>query len=309
MSKVKITEIKHDVFGNCVKLENGLVELCATLDFGPRILHFSLSGKENMMYNDLEKKPIDKPFEIYGGESQIMYGGHRVWLSPEIVPRCYHPDNLPVSCERQDNGVILKSPVEEHTRIRKIMDIYMADDLPEVKIDHTIVNEGLWEIELGVWCVTMLAAGGRAVIPMPDAKTGFLPNRIISLWDYTEMNDKRIYWGRDFITVTQDIKIINPAKIGLNNEAGWAAYFNKGQVFIKSFEPEINGVFPDNGCCYESYVNGLMLESETLSGIELLAPGDSISHCEEWEIHESDFIPKNDENEIRREMEKYLYNQ
>jgi len=306
MSKLKINEVRYDVFGNCLVLENGLIELTVALDYGPRILRFSLRGKENMFYNDYEKKPLGDELEIYGGERSILYGGHRIWLSPEILPRCYHPDNLAVTVEKHENGLILKGAVEKHTGIQKIMDIAVTEDAPEIKIDHTIVNHGLWEIELGVWCITMLEKGGKAIIPMPDTKTGLLHNRNISLWDYSDMSDSRVYWGKNYITLTQNPKISQPFKLGLNNEAGWGAYFNKGQVFLKFFEPELNAVFPDNGCCYESYTNDFMLESETLSGIDLLGPGDSISHAEDWEIYEAKDVPGRDENEIKEIMAKYL---
>ena len=306
MSKVKLTEIVHGVFGNCVKLENGFAELVVTLDFGPRILHFSLYEKENMFYTDPQKKPLDKAFEVFEGDQHILYGGHRIWLSPEIVPRCYHPDNLPCETEKQENGIIVKSAIEKYNGIQKIMDIIMSEDSPEVKIDHTIINHGLWEIELGVWCVTMLAPGGKEILPMPCKKTGLLSNRNISLWDYSDMSDERVYWGKDYITLSQNPKIAQPFKLGFNNEAGWGAYFNKGQVFIKFYEPEINGSFPDNGCSYETYTNDFMLETETLSGVELLATGDSISHEEEWRIYEADCAPGGNENEIRGIMGKYL---
>ena len=307
MSNVEIIKCKSDTFGNCVKLTNGIAELMVTLDFGPRIIHFSLCGKENMFYNDLEKKPLGEKLDIYQGEQMKLYGGHRIWLSPEILPRCYYPDNSPVTYETTENGIIVSGPVEKFTNIQKTMNITMFPGVPDVNIDHTIINCGVWDIELSVWCITMMDKGGKAIIPMPARNTELLPNRNISLWDYSEMNDERIYWGKDFITLAQDSNIDKPFKLGLNNEAGWGAYFNKGQVFFKFFEPVLNGVYPDNGCSYEAYTNNTMLEIESLSEVELIAPGDCLSYAEEWEIYEADIIPSNDENEIRDAVNKYVY--
>ena len=51
MSQLKTGKFRHEVFGDCLKLENNHIELVAALEFGPRILHLSLRGKENIFYN------------------------------------------------------------------------------------------------------------------------------------------------------------------------------------------------------------------------------------------------------------------
>jgi len=307
MSVLTYEETVHEAFGNCLRISNGAAELAVSLDFGPRILHYSLPGKENMLYNDPEKKPLGDPLETYGGDQCVLYGGHRIWISPEILPRCYHPDNVPVEYEKRENGVIIKGAVEKFTGIQKIMNIDMGSDSSAVRIDHTIINHCVWEIELGVWCVTMFAPGGKEVIPMPNKATGLLHNRNISLWDYTDMSDKRIRWGRDFITLTSDINAAQPFKLGLNNDAGWGAYFNRGQVFFKFFDPVVNGILPDNGCNFESYTNNFMIEIESLSDVRILAPGGTISHAEEWALYAADAAPGDNENEIRGAVDRYLY--
>ena len=96
MSGIEISKIKHEVFGNCMKMSNGIIELWITLDFGPRVIHFSRIGKENVFCEDKKMSPIGEPYEVYGGELSKLYGGHRLWVSPEILPRCYYPDNKPV---------------------------------------------------------------------------------------------------------------------------------------------------------------------------------------------------------------------
>ena len=306
---VQITEIRNEVFGNCLRLENGIIELEVSLDFGPRILHFSLKGKENMFYNDLEKTALKDSVAFYGDEQLRLYGGHRIWISPEVVPRCYHPDNLPVTYKKTENGVIVSGPIEEHTNIQKIMKITVYPDKPEVGIDHSITNHSLWDIEFAVWCITIMDAGGKTVIPIAnkaEKSAAFLPNRNISLWEYTAMNDKRVYWGKDYITINQQPGFEKPFKIGVNNDSGWGAYFNKGQVFLKFFTPIENGILPDNGCNYEVYANNLMLEMETLGEMEILAPGETVSHMEEWEIYESGYMPGTDEDEITKEINKFL---
>lgn len=306
MNKIVISNVVDDIFGNCVKMTNGIIELMVTVDFGPRVIHFSTVGRENMFFMDKEKKPLGDFLEIYKGDVHRLYGGHRIWAGPEVMPRCYHPDNLPVACRQVENGMEFTAAVEKENAIQKSMTITLEPDKPFVDISHSIENLGAWEIEFAPWCITMLDKGGKEIMPQPDRKTGYLHNRNFSLWDYSQMNDDRVYWGKEFITIRQDSTKANPFKLGYNNEAGWAAYFNKGQLFFKFFETAIDGLYPDNGCCYETYTNDVMLEVETLGEIQIVAPNETVVHVEQWELYEESAVPSNDENEIKNIISKYI---
>jgi len=305
LSKVSITPYSDANWGNCVKMANGIIELLVTVDFGLRVIHLSRVGKENMLYQDLSRSTLGEKHKEYDDHLKL-YGGHRQWVSPEVMPRCYYPDSYPVKWEAKDNSARFTAPVETFNNIQKIIEITVIEDEPAVQLEHIIKNAGAWDIEFAHWCITMLDKGGKEIIPMPKRSTGFLANRNISLWDYSEMNDERVYWGKDFITLTQNPNKDNIFKLGLNNEDGWAAYFNKGQVFIKYFDPVIGGYYPDNGCTFETYTNSNMLECETLSEIIILEPGEESSFTEEWELYEEDRIPSNDEKEIAGIINKYV---
>lgn len=306
MSKVEISQVKDENFGTCMRLTNGIVELLVTIDFGPRVISFSRVGMENVFFQDTKKAALGEPQEIYGGDVVKCYGGHRLWASPEVLPRCYYPDNFPVTCTEIENGMEFAAPVEKENNIQKIMRISLEEDNPSVQVEHVIKNCGVWEIELAPWCITQVASGAKEIIPIPNRETGLLMNRSLSFWDYTDMTDERVYWGKDYITLTQNPSIANPFKIGLNNEAGWGAVFNKGQLFIKFYSPVVDGLYPDNGCSYESYTNGEMLEVETLGEFVILSPEDSVTHIEEWELYEEKEVPTNDEKEIKALMSKYI---
>ena len=305
MGKASITEYQDTQWGKCVKMTNGIIELLVTVDFGPRVIHLSRIGKENMMYQDLSRSTLgDKQKEF--DDHLRLCGGHRLWISPEVMPRCYYPDCAPVEWEVSGDTATFTAPVEKFNNIQKIIGITIVEDEPAVEVEHIVKNLGAWDIEFAHWCITMLDKGGKEVIPMPKRATGYLANRNISLWDYSEMNDPRVHWGKDYITLTQDPAKTNPFKLGLNNEDGWAAYFNKGQVFIKYFDPVIDGYYPDNGCTFESYTNPAMLECETLSEFIRLEPGEESSFTEEWELHEAARVPSDDEAEIAKLIKPYV---
>ena len=301
-----ITNEKHAVFGNCVKMSNGLAELWVTTDFGPRVIHAGLCDKKNMLYQDNEMTPLGEMLDVYNGDIHKLYGGHRLWIAPEVLPRCYHPDNNPVTCELIPNGMRFIAPIEGKNNIRKSFSITMSENKAKVTLEHKVENTGQWDVELALWCITMMQSGGKAVMPFTKRKTGLLPNRHISLWDYAETNDSRVYWGKDFITLTQNEAMANPFKLGYNNEDGWAAYFNDGQLFVKHFKPTVGAEYPDNGCMFETYTNKSMLELETLGPLVTIAPNGNATHIEEWTFHNEPEIPSNNESEITKLMAKYI---
>ena len=147
---------------------------------------------------------------------------------------------------------------------------------------HTLRNCNRWDVELAAWGITVMAPGGKAIIPMPQGDPeALLPNTFISLWPYVTLSDGRIRFGSKYTLVQQDSKC-GPAKMGCNCEDGWIAYQNKGITFIKKYEHFVDAEYPDNGCSVECYTNDQMLEIETLSPLYQLAYGEEVQHTEVW---------------------------
>lgn len=302
-----ITKIKDDVFGNLIKISNGIIELCVTLDFGPRVIHFSRVGKENMFYQDKDMKTMGEKFDVFGGDIIKLYGGHRLWVSPENMPTCYYPDNQPVDFVENVNGDggTFTSPIEKFNNIQKIISITMSDN-DSVDICHTIKNCGAYTIKIAPWAITQLACGGKEIMPQPTTKTGYLHNRNYSFWDYAKMNDPRLYLGDKYMTLTQDTTNTDNFKMGYNNIEGFAMYVNLGQIFIKHTKPISNGNYPDSGCCFETYTNTEMLEMETLGELSLVEPESSVVLEEKWCVYHEEKVPSNDEAELKKLIEKYI---
>ena len=306
MSAITTSKEKHDIFGNLLVLTNGLVELKITTDFGPRIIHCSKPGLENIFYEDTDKLPLGDPQPEYEGEIIKLYGGHRLWISPEFLPSCYYPDNEPVTVKEIKNGVELISPVEKFNNIQKIIRITLDEKLPTVSLTHSIKNCGPFAIEIAPWTITMLSPGGVEIMPQTSTDCGLLPNRNFTLWSYSEMDDPRVTWGKNYLILRQDPKKENPFKFGYNNESGWAAYFNRKQLFVKFFEPELDGVYPDNGCCFETYTNSKIIEMESLGELQIIIPDATISHEETWEIYEADSAPELNDAAIEKALKNVI---
>lgn len=279
MKKTKIKKVSFQGWENCVELNSGDFKLIVTTDVGPRVIGGFLGNSENIF--QVDPKLAGKN----GGEEWVNYGGHRLWHSPETLERTYMPDNDKiVARELEDGGVGFYSPTENASGITKSIHIYPLGD-NRFRVEHFLRNDGVWDIEVAGWGISVMAPGGVAVIPQSNEhdKKGLLPTKFLSVWPYTDMNDSRITWGKDFILIHQDAKAKNPCKIGTNCEAGWTSYLNDGVAFTKHFDHFLDGEYPDNGCSVEVYTCAAMLELETLSPLYVLAPGDELLHVEEWD--------------------------
>jgi len=275
---------------NCIRVSNGEIELIAITEIGPRIIRYGFVGGENELLelSDQINMPTEDEWQIFGG--------HRLWHSPEFDGRTNIPDYQKSDFELIEDGFVISQPTEKNAFMKKTMTFTMNPD-GSINALHTIQNEGLWPVDLALWALTVMAPGGTAVFKNPCRDTGFLSNRTLSLWPYTKMNDSRVTWGDKYICLRQDPSAESNFKFGFPNEAGFAAYFNHGNMFIKKHVHLPSELYPDSNCSFETYTNPLILEMETLSPLITLQPGESEDHFERWELYKGIQFT-NDETEL-----------
>jgi hypothetical protein len=272
-------------------LQAGFLELDYLENAGPRILGLRYKGSANL-FASVPEISIPTPYGDYH-----YIGGHRLWYAPEAMPRSYVPDNDGVTITELSNGLLLQSKLESDTKIRKSIEIHLSPDLPQVSLKHTLENEGLWDVELAPWTITMFRLGGVAILPCQSEEVDMndlLPNRRISLWAYSKINDPRLLYYDDFICVSANSEM-SMLKIGTFNPRGWIAYWNDGVLFRKTFNVQSDDTYPDNGCNAEVYCDEHFIELESLAPLVKLSAGGSVSHTENWELYdrlEQDFIPE-----------------
>lgn len=288
MQKITYENLRYSNFGNCLKISNGVIEAIVTLDVGPRVIRFGLVGKENMLFEDTDrnmKNSGDVIEAVFGKGSEFYnYGGHRLWMSPEDMPLTYYPDNDPVQYEKIENGVLLTPPPQRINDVQVKIEISMPEGKNKLSLKHYITNIGDTTKTKSAWSLTVLGQGGLEIVPQPQNDTGLLPNRVLSLWPYTDLSDDRVFWGKKYITLRQDKEIASAFKIGINNLREWAAYINHGCMFIKRYKNNPAGNYPDFGTSFETYTNNFIIEMETIGEITNITPGSTIFHSEEWEI-------------------------
>ena len=272
-------KIDFEGWPNCIRLSNSEIELVITTDVGPRIIRCGFIKGQNLLYVSDEDRGKS------GGSQWRIYGGHRLWHSPEAMPRSYFPDNGSVGHKWDGKMLTVTQPVESTTGIIKEMEITLDQEKNHVTILHRLVNTNLWTIETSVWPVTAHAPGGRAIVPQEpyiDPADYLLPARPIVLWYYTRMNDPRWSWGEKYIEMKFDASCSSEQKIGILNKLGWAAYVCGEDVMIRRFDYQPDAKYEDYGCNNELYINGNFLEIETLGPVTRIIPGGSAEHTQRW---------------------------
>ena len=283
--------VEYKGWTKCVRLANDVVDLIITGDVGPRIIRFGLVGREN------EFKEFDDMMGRTGGDEWRIYGGHRLWHAPEEKPRTYYPDNDPVEIEEVGDVVRVTQPVESTTGIRKQMDVLLDATEAHVKVTHRLENTGLWAVELAPWALSVMAQGGKAVIPFPPRAShedSLLPTNTLALSAYTDMSDPRWTWGEKYLMLQQDPKATHPQKIGVMVPDGWAACVRDEHLFVKKFTTVEGARYPDMGCSVETFTNADFIELESLGPLTALLPGTSVEHVEDWYLFDGVSEPEND---------------
>lgn len=278
---IHIEKTPYAGWPNAYRLANASVELIITGDVGPRIVAFGFAGEENEFHqipDDLGKT---------GGDTWRIYGGHRFWYAPETLDRTYFPDNSPIQVDALPDGLRLVQPVEPVTGMRKTIEIRLPSDEPVVRLRHLLTNTGPTAIQAAPWALTVLHAGGVAILPHPPRShwpEPLLPSHTLTLWGYTRMADPHWTWGDRFILFRPDEQLSEPQKVGMWNTTGWMAYARAGKLFVKHFAAPGEGDYPDLNCNTEMWANNQSLELETLGPLRCLQPAESVDHEEVWSL-------------------------
>jgi len=307
---VKFTEESYKNFGKCIVMDNGICTVKITVDVGPRVIYYALNGMENMLKEDINRDTVRDSSELHDffgtDENWYIYGGHRLWTSPEAWPNSYTPDNSPVRYEINGNTITLTPELRTKVGEGHVMTVTLSETSADLKIGHKVTNISQGELTLAPWCLTVMDKGGVEVVPQCRKKTGLLSNRRLVIWEYTDVNDERYYLSNDYITLKQTDKE-KSFKVGFNNEDGWGAYLNKGQLFVKRFDFDESAEYPDYGCNYETFTDPFIMEIETLGALKTLKPDEFIEHEERWSLKACDdsFDPRNNE-EIDAFVKKHI---
>jgi hypothetical protein len=273
----------------CAQYSNGTIDLLVPKHFGPRVLFAGFKGGKNM-FGVVPDVSLKTPFGLWK-----IHGGHRLWTAPEIMPDTYYPDNDDVLIEERGRDLVV-SQSQRKINIRKEI-VLSFQGKNKVKVTHNVYNTGSQPKEFAVWALSLMRTGGFAIVPQStekEDKGGFLPNRNIVLWTYTDVADKRFKPTPKFYFVKQG-DAPKPFKVGQRIPLGWAAYCNGGDLFVKRFKFEPGQTYPDFQSNVEIYSCGKFLEVETISPLATIDGGNVHTYVETWEFYKNKKIAFGDE--------------
>jgi hypothetical protein len=284
-----LERISYHGWEDAYRISNGTVDLVVLADVGPRVISYSFTGGENIFHEAPEHAGLT------GGTEFRLYGGHRLWVWPE-VDRTYFPDNSAVAVSQANNNKVVRfiAPVEgaaPGSNLQKELEIRLDEVGSRVTVSHRIINRDSRPTELAPWAPTMMRAGGRAILPLPPRaamdKDHFQSVGPLTLWSFTDFADSRWVLGTEYIQLRQQSNStgrFQEQMTGVFNPAGWGAYFVDGTLFVKRTPVTPAAQYPDFGCNFEVFTNPEFLELESLGPKVQLAPGESTVHKEIWTL-------------------------
>jgi hypothetical protein len=280
-----VEQISYCGWNNAYRLSNSTVELVVTADVGPRIISYRFRNGENLLHQ--VKQDLGKT----GGSEFRLYGGHRLWASPE-VERTYYPDNAHVVVTLHGNAMRFTGQPEDlppGTYLQKEMEVELATTGSQVRITHRITNHDKHSTQLAPWSPTMMRSQGRVILPLSQRvamdKDHYLPVGAFGIWSFTDFADPRWVLGTSFIQLRQDSNPTGRFKEqmgGIYNPAGWGAYFRESHLFVKRAAVISGAHYADFGCNFEVFTNREFIELETLGPLVELQPGQTVEHEERW---------------------------
>jgi hypothetical protein len=266
----------------CLRIWNPQVSIWITTGIGPRILGLALNGGENLM-----AVVPEGCLAVEGRTPFSLRGGHRLWYAPEHPLTTYIADDLPVEIKEVGSDLEVIQPTDQPTGIQKSWLVRLDEKKARLEIDHRLTNRGLAAFELAPWAVTMLRTGGMGVLPLQAGAVdpfGVLPNRLLVLWPYTQVDSPLLKITDRALLVKADVQT-GALKVGAPNPLGWLAYSYNGVLFVKEVSYQEGGNYPDRGASSQIYCNPAAIELETLGPLVTLEPGGMVEHKETWTIY------------------------
>ena len=308
MIQTNISEFEN--YGRVMHITDGVCEVKVTLDLGPRVVYCGLCGKQNVFFCDLERNTGNKKPEMekYYGKDRYwyLYGGYRLWMSPEVSPQTYYPDNEEVEYVIKGDTVTFIPPLQTENQLQTLFSLTLHGN-GKITVNNRMINFSSKKKEGAAWALCAMAKNTYTFALQSETDTGLLPNRTLILWPYTKIDDERLTIRDRLISIKQDPKADRALKVGFNNEAGVTVTLTPDDTaFIQRFKTDHkNAKYPDGGCSAEIYSCADFTESEALSPLQTILPGHCLDFSLEWELFTTNEKAR-DEKTLKRIIDSFI---
>ncbi len=265
---------------NCIKLSNGTVDVIASTVVGPRILFYGPSGGNNVFahFPDASKETALGTWK--------PYGGHRLWVWPEVLPATYAPDNEIIEHTAEgDLTLVLRQPTDKASMQKQIR-ISMSPEGTTVHLEQTVTSHNLWPVDIAAWAISVVEPGTSIVPRVPfQTHDDYLPvTQPVALCAFTDLQDPRFTLGKKYLLLRGDPARQTSQKLGLRNKQNWCAHLAGDILFVKRFTHDEHADYPDYGVNTEVYTEGRFQELELLGPHRVVATGESLTIIERWNL-------------------------
>jgi hypothetical protein len=267
---MQIKKITFESHPNSYELTIKNQKMIVATDFGPRIMHLSINDHSNILFRDSEGK--------YRNGNWQIYGGHRLWLSPENL-RNLTPNNEKCEIDIKENSFTVKK-LDKKTQFEKAITITEKNN--HFMVTHTIINKSEYLQSGALWALTCLKPAGTIFIPW--ATPGSFKMSKIIYWNEwigqtTNVNSAQFSRNNDYFFININGEM---SKVGSAAYDGYVGITTDTYTFIKKFNRQATNDYPDDNCAVECYTCEDFVELETLSPNMAFLPGICYSHTEKW---------------------------
>ena len=207
---------------------------------GPRIVHLSLLGPDGEAGENLMAEVPDVGIPTPYGTFRL-YGGHRLWHSPEGMPRSYVPDNEGCGVERGENRRAADAAASRPPpACRRASRSAVAADRPAVTFTHTLQELRPVARRARALGPDATAPRRRRDLPADRGQAGRARPAAQSEPGAVAVHPARrppAQPERRPCTSSTPTPDPHAVKIGYLNRAGWAAYLVGGVLFVKRWAP------------------------------------------------------------------------
>ena len=221
-------------------ISNGKAEVSLTAVPFPRIAAFRIAGQESPL-----KFSANSPC-----------AGIRTWfMEPEETEFSSLPSLKPAKIEKLGAlSVRMTGDPEEKTGLQFITEISLDENKALLNIRHGFKNLRNEKRRLAVWPIMRFPRNGIGVAPWASSR----PNvRKYILFFKTDAGEKLLKTGLDALAFDfRGTSAVNPLKVGVASDAGWAAFIWPGGI-LKSSVAFVKGAeYPEGGATATFYSCG-----------------------------------------------------
>ena len=269
---------------NCIHLTNTVCEAVISTTVGPRILRYGKVGGPNLLHVDefaAGQTEETKTWRAYAGRSFDAIIDGDIFLPPENVSVGYT-----LGADRIDFDTVQFDGVSKTISIRMCR-------RGGLEIKHTLTNTSDVTKTVTLTGDTMLPSGGVAAMPLTKApvKGGERPE---------------LKQGEKLSLIEPDQVFPSEFEVCGHADELWCGYFHQGQLFIMT-SPEVEGSYA-NDVNVSFSANPRRVKVTSYSPEVTLAPGESVTHTEVWNVF--DQLPRpQDEAQAAEELRnnKFYY--